>query len=138
MAELKTKENDQDVNALIQSLDNESRREDCLTLLPIMEKIAGAKAKLWGDSIIGFGHYHYKYKSGRESDWFVTGFSPRKQNFTLYIMSGFSNYQHLLDKIGKHKTGSSCLYVRNLQTVDMDILKRLINESVKEMKQLYP
>ena len=138
MAELKTKENDQDVMAFIESLENQSRKNDCLTLLPIMEEITGEKAKMWGGSIIGFGNYHYKYKSGREGDWMVTGFSPRKANFTIYIMPGFSKYQKILDKLGKHKTSVSCLYVKKLEDIDLKLLKKLIDESVKDMKKLYP
>ena len=137
MAELKTKENDQDVNEFINSVENESRRQDCKTALALMEKITGKKAKMWGDSIIGFGSYHYKYKSGREGDWPVTAFAPRKQNFTIYIMPGFSRYQKLLEKIGKHKTGSSCLYLKNLDNVDMGVLEELISLSLEEMHEMY-
>jgi len=138
MAELKTKENDQDVDTFIDSLENDNRRKDCLTTRALMEKVTGKKAKMWGNSIVGFGNYHYKYKSGREGDWFVTGFAPRKQNFTIYIMPGFTRYQKLLEKIGKHKISSSCLYVKNLETIDLKILEQLIAESVEEMKELYP
>ena len=137
MAESKTKENDQDVNAFIDALDNESRRNDCRTMLAMMEKITGEKAKMWGASIVGFGRYHYKYKSGREGDWMVTGFSPRKQNFTIYIMPGFSNYQSILNNIGKHKPSVSCLYVKKLDDLDLKLLEELIAESVAEMKELY-
>ena len=137
MAELKTKENDQDVNAFINSVENESRRQDCLIMLALMERITGKKAKMWGDSIIGFGSYHYKYKSGREGDWPVTGFAPRKLNFTIYIMPGFSRYQKLLEKIGKHKTGVSCLYLKNLDNVNMAVLEELIRLSLKEMHEIY-
>lgn len=137
MAELKTKENDQDVNAYIDSVEDPVKREDCKTTLAIMEEITGKKAKMWGDSIIGFGRYHYKYKSGREGDWLVTGFAPRKQNFTIYIMPGFSSLQKKLGKLGKHKTSVSCLYIKKLEVVDLDILKTIIQKSVKEMNKLY-
>jgi hypothetical protein len=88
---------------------------------------------MWGDSIIGFGSYHYKYASGREADWFLTGFSPRKRNLTLYIMSGFEGYDDLLNKLGKHSTGKSCLYVKQLGDIDLEVLKELIGKSVQQM-----
>jgi len=90
---------------------------------------------MWGPSIVGFGKYHYKYASGREGDFFITGFSPRKQNLTLYIMSGFQKYPKFMKKLGKYKTGSSCLYINKLEDVNMRVLKELITESVKYMKQ---
>ncbi len=102
-----------------------------------MQDITGKRAMMWGDSIVGFGRYHYKYASGREGDFFVTGFLPRKQNFTIYIMPGYADYQHLLKKIGKHKLGKSCLYVKSLDDIDLDVLKELIAASVEQMKTLY-
>ncbi len=98
-----------------------------------MEEVTGEKGKMWGDSIIGFGSYRYTYASGREGDWMLVGFSPRKQNITLYIMSGFDNYQNLLDKLGKHKTGKSCLYINKTEDVDMDVLRHLVKQSVDHM-----
>ena len=137
MAELKTKENKSSVKQFIDSVKNISRRKDCLITKKIMQEVTGKRAMMWGDSIVGFGRYHYKYTSGREGDFFVTGFSPRKQNFTIYIMPGYSDYQHLLKKIGKHKLGKSCLYVKNLDDIDLDVLKELIATSVEQMKTLY-
>ena len=90
---------------------------------------------MWGDSIVGFGSYHYKYESGREGDWFVTGFSPRKRNLTLYIMSGFDEYDKLLGKLGKHSIGKSCLYIKKIEDVDVDVLKELVQKSVDHMKK---
>jgi hypothetical protein len=90
---------------------------------------------MWGSSIIGFGSYHYKYESGREGDWFLTGFSPRKQNLTLYIMAGFAQYDELMKKLGKYKTGKSCLYVKSLADIDLATLKTLIQQSVKHTTQ---
>jgi hypothetical protein len=90
---------------------------------------------MWGDSIVGFGSYHYKYASGREGDWFVTGFSPRKQNLTLYIMSGFDEYERLLGKLGKHSTGKSCLYIKKIEDVDVDVLTELVKKSVEHMEK---
>ncbi|MCB0148089.1 MAG: DUF1801 domain-containing protein, partial [Caldilineaceae bacterium] len=106
----------------------------CRTLIAIMQEATGAAPRMWGESIVGFGHYHYKYASGREGDWFLTGFAPRKQNLTLYIMAGFDNYEALLSKLGKHSTGKSCLYVKRLADVDMPVLTELVVESVAHMK----
>ena len=103
-------------------------------MLRIMEEIVGEPPKMWGGSIIGFGSYHYKYASGREGDWMLTGFSPRKQSLTLYIMSGFSRYDELLSKLGKYKTGKSCLYIKKLEQVDAAVLKELIAASVDYMR----
>ena len=102
-----------------------------------MHDITGKRAKMWGDTIVGFGRYHFKYASGREGGFFITGFSPRKQNFTIYIMPGYTGYQQLLKKIGKHKHGKSCLYIKSLDDIDLDVLKELIAASVGEMKSLY-
>ena len=102
-----------------------------------MREITGKRAKMWGDSIVSFGKYHYKYKTGREGDFFVSGFSPRKQNLTIYIMPGFSKYKTLLKKIGKHKSSVSCLYIKSLADVDLSVLKNLIQRSVEDMHKLY-
>jgi hypothetical protein len=138
MADLKTKENEGDVNAFLNGVENERKREDSLKILNLMEKATGMEAKMWGDSIVGFGTYHYQYASGREGDWFLTGFSPRKQNLTLYIMSGFNEYESLLDQLGKHKTGKSCLYINKLADVDLDVLKELVIRSVEHMQKTNP
>ena len=134
MAELKTKENDQSVEAFLSSIDDAQKQADCRALVAIMQEATGAAPRMWGDSIVGFGHYHYKYASGREGDWFLTGFAPRKQNLTLYIMAGFDNYEALLGRLGKHTTGKSCLYVKRLADVDMPVLTELVVESVAHMK----
>jgi len=133
MAELKTKPNEESVIDFLQSVPDERKREDSFTILDLMKEVTGQEPKMWGDSIIGFGNYHYKYASGREGDWFVTGFSPRKQNLTLYIMSGFDEYEALLKKLGKYKTGKACLYVNRLADVDMAVMKELIRKSVAHM-----
>ena len=99
-----------------------------------MKKITKEQPKMWGTSIVGFGSYHYKYASGREGDFFLTGFSPRKQSLTLYIMSGFKRYEELMKKLGKYEIGSCCLYINKLEDVDIKVLKALITESVKYMK----
>lgn len=134
MAELKTKENDQSVETFLSSIEDAQKQQDCRTLIAIMQEATGAAPRMWGESIVGFGHYHYKYASGREGDWFLTGFAPRKQNLTLYIMAGFDNYEALLGRLGKHTTGKSCLYVKRLADVDMPVLTELVVESVAHMK----
>ena len=137
MAELKTKPTAASVATFIKSIENGSKRKDCNQLLKLMREITGKQAKMRGDSIIGFGKYHYKYKTGREGDFFVTRFSPRKQNLTIYIMPGLSKYQSLLKKLGNHKTSVSCLYLKNLNDIDLGVLKKLIQQSVKDMGKLY-
>ena len=138
MSDLKTKPHDGDVEKFLNSVEHDKRREDSLAMLEVMKEVTGEPPRMWGPSIVGFGTYHYKYESGREGDWMLTGFSPRKQSLTLYIMSGFSHYEELLQKLGKHKTGKSCLYINKLEDVDLSALKEMIRESVKMMKKKYP
>jgi hypothetical protein len=133
MAELKTKQNDQSVTDFLKAVPDERRRDDSFIILDLMKEITGQEPKMWGDSIIGFGNYHYKYATGREGDWFVTGFSPRKQNLTLYIMSGFDEYDELLKKLGKYKTGKACLYLNKLADVEISVIKELIQKSVAHL-----
>jgi hypothetical protein len=134
MAELKTKRNKGDVEAFLKSVPDEKKRRDSFTILELMKQVTGEEPEMWGESIVGFGSYHYKYKSGREGDWFVTGFSPRAQNLTLYIMSGFDEYDQLMSRLGKYKTGKSCLYITKIDDVDQEVLKELVNKSVKHME----
>ena len=138
MTELKTKPNHQNVDEFLKKVENPNKQDDCYEILKLMEEITQEEPIMWGDSIVGFGRYHYKYTSGREGDWLLTGFSPRKQNLTLYIMSGFEKYEALLKKLGKFKTGKSCLYINKLKEIDIAILKELITESVNYMKEQYP
>ena len=133
MAELKTKENDQNVEDFLNAVEHDKRRADSFVLLKLMAEVTGEQPRMWGDSIIGYGKYHYKYASGREADWFLAGFSPRKQSLTLYIMSGFDQYDSLLEKLGKYKTGKSCLYVNKLEDVDLDVLRELVRQSAQHM-----
>lgn len=133
MAELKTKPNNGSVEEFLDSVENEKRRKDSFKVLDLMKTVTGHEPKMWGDSIIGFGTYHYKYASGREGDWFLTGFSPRKQNLTLYIMAGFDEYEALLGKLGKYKTGKSCLYINKIEEVDIEVLKKLVKQSADHM-----
>jgi hypothetical protein len=133
MAELKTKQNDQSVEAFLNSVTDEKKREDCFTILDLMKEVTGAKPKMWGTSIVGFGNYHYTYASGQEGDWFLAGFSPRKQNLTLYIMTGFEQYDILMNKLGKYKTGKSCLYIKRIADIDLETLRELVRQSVDHM-----
>jgi len=135
VAELKTKKNNASVAKFLDSVKDAKRRADCDTVLALMKRATKSEPKMWGSSIVGFGSYRYKYESGREGDWFLTGFSPRKQNLTLYIMSGFERYDGLMKKLGKFKTGKSCLYINKLDDIDMNVLKELITESVAHMKK---
>lgn len=136
MAELKTKKNKASVDKFLQSVKDEKKREDSYKILKIMKQITKAEPVMWGTSIIGFGSYHYKYASGREGDWFLTGFSPRRQSLSLYIMSGFTKYQDLLKMLGKHKTGKGCLYINKIEDIDIKVLKDLIKQSVNYLKKL--
>ena len=126
MAELKTKKNELSVVDFINKVPEAEKRKDAFTILKLMEEATKAPAKMWGASIIGFGDQHLKYESGRELDWFVMGFSPRKQNLVLYISCVVEKQQALLRKLGSHKTGKGCLYINNLGVVDMTILKEII------------
>ncbi len=136
MAELKTKVNEQSVTKFLNSIKDKQRRQECLTVLEMMKKATKTEPKMWGSSIVGFGKYHYVYASGREGDWFLTGFSPRKQSLTLYIMGGLSAHEALLQKLGKHKTGKGCLYVNKLEDLDLPTLRKLIVEGVKRARKL--
>ena len=136
MAELKTKKTNASVSAFLNSIEDEQKRKDSKTIAKVMKEITGKKPEMWGKSIVGFGRYRYKYASGQEGDWFLTGFSPRKQALTLYIMSGFSNEEPLLKKLGKFKTGKACLYVKRLDDIDMKTLRQLIKRSVKKKAQM--
>jgi hypothetical protein len=138
MSDLKTQRNDGDVVQFLQSVENQRRKEDAFTILDLMKEVIGEEPKMWGKSIIGYGEYHYKYESGREGDWFLAGFSPRKQNLTLYIMDGFAEYDDLMSKLGKHKTGKSCLYINKLADVDLGVLKELVAKSVAHMAETNP
>ncbi len=133
MAELKTKVSDASVTDYLNAIEKEQVRQDCYVILELMQDATKAKPKMWGDSIVGFGAYHYVYASGREGDWPIIGFSPRKQNITLYIMAGFEQYQELLAGLGKHTTAKSCLYIKRLSDIDLPTLKKLIQASVDHM-----
>ena len=137
MAELKTKQNDGDVDAFLDAVPDEEKRKDCYEILELMKQVTGEDPKMWGGSIVGFGKYTYEYASGRSGEWPVTGFAPRKQALTLYIMPGFDQYADLMAKLGKHKTGKSCLYIKRLDDVDRDTLRELVESSVKHVARMY-
>ncbi len=129
MAELKTKQTEQSAEDFLNAIADEKMRQDCFTIVKLMQKATKAKPKMWGPSIVGFGDYHYKYESGRENDWFYVGFSPRKQNLALYGL-GVTWQTELMQKLGKHKTGKGCLYIKTLADIDLKVLKELIEQAV--------
>ena len=132
MAELKTKPTNASVKEFLNQISDEERRNDCFTVAKIMAEITGEKPKMWGPSIVGFGTQHYKYASGREGDWPITAFSPRKKDLTLYVMMGLENHEELMEKLGKHSTGKACLYIKRLSDLHIPTLKKLIKMSVKQ------
>lgn len=133
MAELKTKPTAVSVESFLDKVADAQQREDSFKVLAMMKEITGLKPKMWGPSIIGFGEYHYKYASGHEGDCCLTGFSPRKGSLSLYIMPGFERYTHLLKRLGKHKTGKSCLYVKRLADIDVAVLREMIETGLRDM-----
>lgn len=134
MAELKTQPTDASVDAFLASACSDPRREDCDALVEMMTRLSGSGPVMWGSSIVGFGSYHYRYASGREGDWFEVGFAPRKRDLTLYIMSGFSGYEELLSRLGTFRTGVSCLYVKKLADVDLEVLEELVSSSIAHVR----
>jgi len=133
MAELKTKRNDASVDDFLDSIKDEQVRKDCRTIADIMQKATKAKPQMWGSAIVGFGSRRYKYDSGREIDWMLIAFSPRKQNITLYISSGFEGYDELMARLGKHSCGKGCVYIKRLSDVHLPTLEKLIKGSVKHL-----
>ncbi len=138
MTELKTKVNDAPVSEFINTVPEEQVRQDCWKIAELMQSATQSEAKMWGSSIIGFGQYHYVYASGREADWMLIGFSPRKQNISLYIMGGFEQYTEILAKLGKFKQAKGCLYIKRLSDINLPILEELIRASVEYMQLTYP
>lgn len=133
MAELKTNRNDGSVEAFLNGIEDETKRQDAFTILEMIQEVTGAEPKMWGASIIGFGNYQYKYASGREGEWMLAGFSPRKQNLTLYITGGLEPHEAILAKLGKHACGKGCLYIKKLKDIDLATLQELIKASVDHM-----
>jgi len=137
VADVKTKSNAQSVTAFLNSISDKKRRADAKAVHKMMREATGKRAKMWGTSIVGYGSYDYKYASGRSGSWALCGFSPRKQNLVVYVMPGFSAYKSLLARLGKCKTGKSCLYINKLDDLDKSVLQTLIDRSVRDMRKKY-
>jgi hypothetical protein len=138
MADLKTKPTEQSVDEFIEGIEDEKKRNDSRIIVRIMREETGLEPRMWGESMVGFGQYHYKYASGHEGNAFLTGFSPRKRNLTVYIVSGFEQYKSLLQELGKFKTGKACLYISKIEDVNLDILRQLIKLSAEHMAKTNP
>ncbi|MEX0703198.1 MAG: DUF1801 domain-containing protein [Planctomycetales bacterium] len=135
MAELKTKPTGESVESFLDAIADERKRADAYAILALMREVTGEAPRMWGPSIVGFGSYHYKYATGREGDWPLTGFSPRKRNLTLYVGCDIERYANLLKKLGKHTTGKGCLYVKRLDDIHLPTLKELVKRSVKDLRK---
>ncbi|KIM10930.1 MAG: hypothetical protein KU37_07380 [Sulfuricurvum sp. PC08-66] len=131
---LKTQPTDADVFGFLETIADERKRNDCYTVLEMMEQITGEEAQMWGENIVGFGRIGYRYASGRVGEWMKIGFAPRKNDLTLYLMGGLASHEVLLSKLGKHKEGKSCLYVRTLENIDTEVLRKLLRKSVEALK----
>jgi len=138
MSELKTRPTDRKVSQFIDAVEPDQKRQDCWTIVEMMRTVTGAEPVLWGSSIVGFGTYTYVNTTKKPADWPITGFSPRKANLTVYVMPGFSNYESLMARLGKHSMGKSCLYIKKLADIDFDVLEEIIRRSVRDMKAAYP
>ena len=138
MSELKTKQNEASVEEFLDSVEHAQKKADAFEILSMMKEITKEEPKMWGGSIVGFGTYHYVYESGREGDWMRIAFSPRKQNLTLYLMTGANKEEEILSRIGKYKTGKSCFYINKLADVDKNVLKELMQTSWDKMNEKYP
>ncbi|MEP6684691.1 MAG: DUF1801 domain-containing protein [Parafilimonas sp.] len=137
MTQLKTKQTGDSVIKFLNTVEDEQKRKDCFDIIEIMQQVTGLQPKMWGTAIIGFGSYHYKYESGHESDMCIIGFSPRKQNITLYVKVAAEETNALFDKLGKHKTGKGCLYINKLNDLNIDVLKKIIKTAFEYMKAKY-
>jgi Domain of unknown function (DU1801) len=134
----KTIANKASVADFVRSIDDKQKRADCKAIMKVMAAASGKRATMWGANIIGYGQYHYKYESGREGDFMRVGLSPRTNNISIYIIPGFGKYQSLLEKLGKYKTGKSCLYIKRLDDVNIKVLQKIIEDSLRVMKARYP
>lgn len=137
MAELKTRKNNASVAEFLTGIEDAAQRADCRKISAMMKKATGSRPQMWGTSIVGFGSYSYSNSAGKDFEWMLTGFSPRKQATSVYIMAGFKTFDALMKKLGRYKTGKSCLYIKRLEDVDKGILQKLIDESVKHMRKTY-
>jgi len=134
MAELKTRKSEASVEEFINAISDEQRRDECREIAQMMREATGVEPKMWGASIVGFGDCHYRYASGREGDWFQLGFAPRKGNLTLYLSSEFTSHRELLDRLGSHSTGKSCLYIKRLDDIHRPTLQKLLQQSLQDLK----
>ena len=134
----KIQQTEADVDAFLRTIDDEEKRNDCFVLKDLMEKVSGEPAKMWGDSMVGFGRYHYTYASGHSGSYMLTGFSPRKQQLTVYIIPGFEPYQEHLAKLGSSKQTKSCLGFKRLKDIDIDVLEEIVADSVRRVREIYP
>ena len=133
---IKTKVTDASVEDFINSVESDTKKQDSFTLLEIYKRATGEDPKMWGAAIIGFGKYHYKSeRSSQEGDWPLAGFSPRKQNLTLYVMSELGDYSNLLEKLGKHKTSVACIYINKLADIDIEVLEMIVKQSFLDAKK---
>ena len=139
MAKLKTAPTDASVDDFIAAVDDDTKRADCRTLVDLMARVTGAEPVMWGPSIVGFGSYHYRYASGREGNWMLAGFALRKREVTVYVMAGFEGADALLARLGKHRSSSgSCLYIKRLADVDLEVLEEIVRASVERLRERYP
>lgn len=136
MSDMKTRPGEQSVEGFLERIADERQREDSRAIAALMAEVTGAEPRMWGESIVGFGSYHYRYASGREGDWMLAGFSPRKQSLTVYLSYGLEQQGELLGRLGKHKIGKACLYIKRLSDVDQAVLRELIRRSVDELARL--
>lgn len=134
MAELKTKVNTASVEEFIATVAEEQKRSDSKVLVKMMREISGCEAEMWGGSIIGFGRHNYKYESGREGEWFLCGFSPRKQSISVYVMGSSKEIEEMISRLGKHKRSKGCLYFKRLADLEVELLKKVIQASVERIK----
>lgn len=137
MAELKTKPTNASVSEFYKEIEDPQKRKDCKALGKIMRQVTQKRPKVWGTSMIGFGRYDYTYASGRSGSWFLCGYAPRKRDLTIYIMAGFGRMDDLLAKLGKHKHSKSCLYIKKLDDIDVDVLKEMISRSIAFLEERY-
>lgn len=136
--ELKTKMNDASVSKFIETIENETKREDCKKIIDLMAEVTNIEPKMFGSGIVAFGKYHYKYASGHEGDSCLVGFAPRKTNISIYLAPYYAETSETLKSLGKFKLGKGCLYINKLEDIDTTVLKKLIIESVEHIKKLYP
>lgn len=137
-AQNKTVANAENPRDFLMTVEHPTRRADGLALLDLFAEVSGFEPVMWGPSIIGYGRYHYKYDSGREGDFLATGFSPRKANLSIYIMPGYQDYSEIMDRLGKHKLGKSCLYVNKLADIDLDVLRELVRKGLDDLNKIWP